>query len=281
MLLGECAFMDADWVRWMWVALYVYQLVLTFYVITVICRPHDVSKMLRSCISPTSLLVYILGLGSLVAWTILRDRSGPGAFLIVLTLFGACVFIIIVYSIIIQELAERKLALLAHCKCDVITTSVLVINGLAAMATWTMILSVYDVSQTLFLYKLMSSTGVRYLWLGVVIGFIIIFFLVEVLFTASAMEYTVTPFMVTALAYVSVIMNNPAGSDVMDDAVRYATYAGIVVSLVLMFAALGVGVYKGRRLKSSHGNRGDLVQLTPYNTDSPDHLCGKPWLNDQ
>ena len=231
----------------MWLCLYAYQLMPSFYVTAFVCRPVSVGRWLRDVISYRSLMSYDLALCSLVAWTILKGQRDPQPHFNGLTLFGATVFLCIACSLVVAEVSDRKSGGQEVARrLDVIMIRALVINGWSALATWCAILCLYDVANVVHVTTSLSLPIVRYSWLGGVAVLMIVLFVVDVFCTTTCFQFAVSPFIVALLAYVAVALNSSA-DDVISDVMKYITYALIAMMAGLMFAAIGSSMSRRRR----------------------------------
>ena len=245
--LGDTSFLDVDWMKFMWLCLYAFQLLPALYVTAFVCRPPAVSRSLRDVISYRCIMSYDLGLCSLLAWTILKGQRDQTPHFNSLTLFGACVFLCIACSLVIVEMAHRKTGS-DFFNSDVILIRSLLINGWSALATWSAIICLYDVAHVVHVTTSIDIRIVRYSWLGGVAALMVVLFVVDVFCSNTCFQFSISPFIVALLAYVSIIFNQSVSEEI-GDVMKYVIYALIAMMTGLMLAAIGTALSRRRTLE--------------------------------
>ncbi|XP_041372326.1 uncharacterized protein LOC121385636 [Gigantopelta aegis] len=205
----------ASWTYSLWGAVFAWQLVWAIYSLVSIFRKTSEGPVyLCPVLLPRFFfLLFSLGLCFNIGWMFLWDRMYVSiafifAFLMTFTLFGA---LVLSYrglgrnSYLLKSLGRRA---------DLWMVRVLVQNGVAFYATWSALIALLDLGSVLSYAAIpqldvgLSSTIV----LGLVSGFVVVYFLVDIFLADRYSRYTVSPYVVMIVFLTGVFVTAWRGS---------------------------------------------------------------------
>ena len=192
------------------------QLVWIFYGMVLTCRRTKEGYLYESAATmPCTLyLTFLFGLGATAAWNVFWGESGVitsemakwGAIVI----GGAALFYHITLAIGVRAFIAsiHDLVSLGK-KYDLVWNQLFTHNGLAAIATWCTVITMYAITTVLGERDFMGNVNFECaIGLGLIMLYMLIWFLFDLFFTKKALYYIFTPYVVVLLTFVSALVRN-------------------------------------------------------------------------
>ena len=197
------------WIFPIWIIMYVWQGVWILYGLWLIIMEQRVGWLYNkpSLTPPSTYLASAVGFAAILGWLVLFDHSGYDNYA-PLCLLGSCAFSFLALGRSLAKSVRYCTMVKVNCPGDVILSRILVHNGLAFMASWTMILMLYQLAHLLCRGRYVTEMYAGFIFLGVLLGYEIILFTADVFLARNITGGLLSPYILVALTFTQSVLIN-------------------------------------------------------------------------
>ena len=226
---------------WTWIAVYAFQLCFHIYSLTLPVRNKKVANTLYQSVTPWMLLCLLFSYGLIVAWIFLYDRFQAFQYSS-LCVLGALIFGLVGFVTIQRTVHMYSNDLERGSPTDLWLIRLFIQNGLGLFFSWCAILVFYLAALIMQRHLQLKNDIADYVFLGMLAGYIFIWFSVDMCCSVRTLTYVFTPYLIWAVVCVFVCVGRVSGVQlVFIVSVTITSLLGIVI---LIKIAVTIGHYR-------------------------------------